>query len=235
MSDPAAIETRALHKVYHDGQRELRILRGVTLKVMPGEAVAIVGASGAGKSTLLHLLAGLDRPTTGEVFLGGRNYASLSETAISRLRSRSIGIIYQFHHLLPEFTALENVMLAAMIAGKTKAQARDESVRRLEETGLGERLSHRPAKLSGGEQQRVALARALINKPDVVLADEPTGNLDAETAAETIDCLWNSTLEKGRALVIVTHEASIARRADRILRLERGKLREVSGAGAKSA
>jgi len=197
---------------------------GVDLKVGAGESVAIVGASGVGKSTLLHLLAGLDRPTSGVVLLNGEPYSSQNETETARIRATMIGIVYQFHHLLPEFTAEENVLMPGLVAGLPLREARQRAEERLIEVGLGDRRRHRPAKLSGGERQRVALARALMNDPSVVLADEPTGNLDADTARETIELLWQSTLAKGKSLVIVTHEPFIARRAGRIHRLEKGKL-----------
>lgn len=218
------VEAQALHRHFHDGTRELRILQGIDVKVMSGESLAIIGVSGSGKSTLLHLLAGLDQPTSGKVFLNGEEYSSLSELDISRRRSRVIGLIYQFHHLMPEFTALENVMLPGMIARRPMEEVRQAAQSRLEEVGLKDRTGHRPTKLSGGEQQRVALARALMNDPSIVLADEPTGSLDRDSAIEAIDLLWKATTEKGKALVIVTHEPSIARRADRIFRLEAGQL-----------
>jgi lipoprotein-releasing system ATP-binding protein len=220
------LEAMDLAKTFHDGARELKILRGVDLRVELGESTAIVGVSGSGKSTLLHLLAGLDRPTEGVVRLAGQDYSTLRDEEIAHRRARAIGIIYQFHHLLPEFNALENVLLPALVAGKSRAEARRLAAERLDEVGLSDRLSHRPGKLSGGEQQRVALARSLVNDPLVVLADEPTGNLDADTAAEAIDLLWKSTLDKDRALVIVTHEPSIARRADRVLELRDGLLHD---------
>lgn len=220
------IEARGLHRFFHDATRELHILQGIDLRVMPGESLAIIGVSGSGKSTLLHLLAGLDRPSQGEVFLNGEEYSSLSETEISRRRSRDIGIIYQFHHLMPEFTALENVMLPGMIARRPMDEIRTSAEARLAEVGLKDRFNHRPTKLSGGEQQRVALARALMNDPLLVLADEPTGSLDTDSAQEAIDLLWNATTRKGKALVIVTHEPTIALRADRILRLEGGRFHD---------
>ena len=220
------VEAVDLHRYFHDGARELRIMQGVNLQVARGEAVAIVGVSGSGKSTLLHLLAGLDRPTNGKVLLEGANFTSLSEYETARQRSRVIGLIYQFHHLLPEFSALENVMLPGMIARRPTEEIEANAQRRLSEVGLAERMGHRPAKLSGGEQQRVALARALMNDPGLVLADEPTGSLDADSAREAIDLLWKATKEKGRALVIVTHEPTIAKRADRVFRLEGGTLRQ---------
>jgi lipoprotein-releasing system ATP-binding protein len=219
-----AIEARALHKSFQDADRSLKVLRGADLSVYPGEAVAIVGVSGSGKSTLLHILAGLDQPTKGQILLNGNPY-SVSGTEASALeRARSIGIVYQFHHLLPEFNALENIMLPGLVAGLSASEARKRAEERLAEAGLADRAGHRPAKLSGGERQRVAIARALMNDPALVLADEPTGNLDAETARESTEMLWKSTLEKGRALIIVTHEPSIASKAGRIFSLEKGRL-----------
>jgi len=222
------VEAIGLWRSFKDAERELTILKGVDLQVMPGEALAIVGVSGSGKSTLLHLLAGLDQPSKGIVKLEGEPYTGLDELSMARRRSRVIGIIYQFHHLMPEFSALENVMLPGMIARRPLPETKQLAIKSLEEVGLGGRLHHRPAKLSGGEQQRVALARALMNNPHLVLADEPTGSLDAGSAREAVDLLWQGTKAKGKALVIVTHEPTIARRADRILRLESGVLHDVT-------
>jgi len=213
-----------VEKVYRDGERLLHVLRGASLEIFPGEIVSIVGASGSGKSTLLHLLGALDRATSGTIEFRGRDYRSMSSAELARLRNRSIGFIFQFHHLLAEFTARENVMMPGLIAGRQKEELKPIAERRLAELGLEDRLDHRPAKLSGGEQQRVALARALINDPDLVLADEPTGNLDAESAAVVIDLLWKNVRDNHRALVIVTHDPEIARRADRCLRLREGRL-----------
>lgn len=212
-------------KNYFDGPRVLNILTGLSIEVKKGESVSIMGASGVGKSTLLHLLGALDRPTSGEIFLNDKQYNKLSDKELAKLRNECIGIIYQFHHLLPEFSALENVMIPAMINNKkSKKDVTELAKNILIEVGLSERLTHRPAKLSGGEQQRVALARALINNPDVILADEPTGDLDQDTAQGMIELIWEKIIGKNKSLIIVTHDQSIALKADRCLKLERGKL-----------
>lgn len=218
------LRAEGVEKVYRDGDRLLHVLRGVSLDIYPGEIVSIVGASGSGKSTLLHLLGALDRATAGRIVFRGQEYAAMTSAQLAQFRNRSIGFIFQFHHLLAEFSARENVMMPALIAGRNSDEVSSLAERRLTELGLGERLHHRPTKLSGGEQQRVALARALINDPDLVLADEPTGNLDSESAAAVIDLLWNNVRDNHRALVIVTHDPEIARRADRCLRLRDGRL-----------
>ncbi len=215
---------REVQKHYRDGERLLQVLRGASLEVYAGEIVSIVGASGSGKSTLLHLLGALDRPTAGAIFFRDRDYSKMTDAELADFRNRSIGFIFQFHHLLAEFSALENVLIPGLIAGKQRSEILPQAIERLEALGLGERLHHRPSKLSGGEQQRVALARALINDPDLILADEPTGNLDAESAAGVIDLLWNHVRNSQRALVIVTHDPEIARRADRCLRLREGRI-----------
>lgn len=215
---------REIQKHYRDGERLLKVLRGASLEVYPGEIVSIVGASGSGKSTLLHLLGALDRPTAGTILFRDCDYATMSDAQLATFRNRSIGFIFQFHYLLAEFSALENVLIPGLIAGKQRAEILPLAVARLETLGLGERLHHRPSKLSGGEQQRVALARALMNDPDLILADEPTGNLDAESAAGVIELLWNHVRNTHRALVIVTHDPEIARRADRCLRLREGRI-----------
>ncbi|MGB9691097.1 MAG: ABC transporter ATP-binding protein [Candidatus Sumerlaeaceae bacterium] len=213
-----------VEKHYRDGERLLKVLRGVSLEVYTGEIVSIVGASGSGKSTLLHLLGALDRATSGTISFRGRDYSAMSNAELAALRNRSIGFIFQFHHLLSEFSARENVIIPGLIARRPKEELVRLADQRLHELGLSDRLHHRPATLSGGEQQRVALARALINEPDLVLADEPTGNLDAESAAAVIELLWNNVRDNHRALVIVTHDPEIARRADRCLRLREGRL-----------
>lgn len=218
------LRAEGVEKVYRDGDRLLHVLRGASLDIYPGEIVSIVGASGSGKSTLLHLLGALDRATAGRIVFRGQEYAAMTSAQLAQFRNRSIGFIFQFHHLLAEFSARENVMMPALIAGRNSDEVSSLADRRLTELGLGERLHHRPTKLSGGEQQRVALARALINDPDLVLADEPTGNLDSESAAAVIDLLWNNVRDNHRALVIVTHDPEIARRADRCLRLRDGRL-----------
>ena len=216
-----------LHKSYHDGRRELRVLQGVDLKVQAGEAIAIIGMSGAGKSTLLHLLGGLDRPDAGHLTFQGEEMTKWPRSRMDHYRCHSIGFVFQFHHLLPEFTALENVMMPALVARASKAEAREKARILLQEMGLEERSSHRPSKLSGGEQQRVALARALINRPDLLLADEPTGNLDLRTGLRVIESIWKATVEQDRSLIIVTHEPMIAERADRVFHLTLGKLEQV--------
>jgi lipoprotein-releasing system ATP-binding protein len=220
------LEARGIHKDYFDGTRVLPVLRGADLLVRAGEIVSIVGASGAGKSTLLHLLGALDRPTKGSVILGGRDLSALDSAQLAEVRGRSVGFIFQFHHLLAEFSALENVMVPGLILGRPADELRRKATAGLEALGLGERLSHRPSKLSGGEQQRVSLARALMNNPDVILADEPTGNLDTESAEQVISLLWGNVRDNSKSLVIVTHEPEIARRADRCLRLREGRLVE---------
>lgn len=218
------LRAESVEKVYRDGDRLLHVLRGCSLEIYPGEIVSIVGASGSGKSTFLHLLGALDRATAGKINFRGRDYDAMSSAELAELRNRSIGFIFQFHHLLTEFSARENVMMPALIARRRKDQILKLADKRLEELGLTDRIHHRPNKLSGGEQQRVALARALINDPDLVLADEPTGNLDAESAAKVIDLLWNNVRDNHRALVIVTHDLEIAKRANRCLRLRDGRL-----------
>ncbi|MBI4409794.1 MAG: ABC transporter ATP-binding protein [Gemmatimonadetes bacterium] len=215
-----------LHKVYieEDGS-ELRVLAGVEIRVAPGEAVAIVGASGAGKSTLLHLLGGLDRPTAGVVLLDGRPLSTLSDRELAIVRNSRIGFIFQFHHLLREFTALENVMMPLFIAGADRRRAADRARALLQGVGLGERLSHKPSQLSGGEQQRVAVARALANRPVLLLADEPSGNLDTHTSEQLHDLFFRLRTEHGVAMVLATHNRELADRADRILLLKEGQLR----------
>ncbi len=193
----------------------------------------MVGASGAGKSTLLHILGALDRATSGEVLLEGNAVSSLSDRGLADLRSRRVGFVFQFHHLLPEFSALENVMLPRMVIGEPKGEAERAARAVLEEVGLGERLHHRPAELSGGEQQRVAVARALANEPAVVLADEPSGNLDRETGRRLQDLLWSLRDARGRTFVIATHDGSIARRADRVLELADGVVASVEPASIR--
>ncbi|HEY8484952.1 MAG TPA: ABC transporter ATP-binding protein [Longimicrobiales bacterium] len=222
----AVLEGRDLCKTYVEADgRELTVLNGVEIRVAPGEAVAIVGASGAGKSTLLHLLGGLDRPTSGAVYLAGRDLAALSDRELAAVRNAQIGFVFQFHHLLREFSALENVMMPMLIAGVDRAAAAARARELLEEVGLGERLHHKPWQLSGGEQQRVAVARALANRPVVLLADEPSGNLDTHTGEQLHDLFFRLRAEHGVALVVATHNRELADRADRILLVKEGKLR----------
>jgi lipoprotein-releasing system ATP-binding protein len=212
----------------------IRVLRGIDLAVRRGETVAIVGPSGAGKSTLLHVLGGLDLPTGGRVALGGRELSRLDDEELASVRNRYVGFVFQFHHLLRDFTALENVMLPQVIAGVERARARERAMRLLTQVGLEERVAHRPAKLSGGEQQRVAVARALANEPPVLLADEPSGNLDRETSERLHDVLFDLVEHHGTALVVVTHNTSLAGRTDRVLELRDGTLRRLDGTGEGS-
>ena len=216
---------RDVHRDYVGGAgKVLRILRGADLTVAAGEAVAIVGASGSGKSTLLHILGALDRPTSGTVEIGGVNVAALDEEGAADLRNRQVGFVFQFHHLLREFTALENVMMPALIRGDGQDQARSRGRTLLEQIGLGDRLEHKPGELSGGEQQRVAVARALVNEPLVILADEPTGNLDARTSEGVQEALFGLLNEHEVAMVVVTHSGDLAARAHRVLKLTEGVL-----------
>jgi lipoprotein-releasing system ATP-binding protein len=219
------IVARGLWRVYRGGGgSELTVLAGVDLEVSAGEAVAIVGASGAGKSTLLHLLGGLDRPTAGDVMVDGHALGELSAVELAGFRNRSIGFVFQFHHLLREFSAEENVMMPLLIAGVPLREAREQARGLLAEVGLSERTTHRPAQLSGGEQQRVAVARALVNQPRVVLADEPSGNLDTHTSEQLHDLFFRLRADHGVALVLATHNRELADRTDRVLRVRDGKL-----------
>ena len=217
--------TRSLRKSYLMGGRTLDVLEGIDLAVARGESLALRGASGAGKSTLLHLLGGLDLPNAGEIFFDGVNLRSLGAAALAQWRNRRVGFIFQAYHLLPELTALENVMLPARMAGTAPGAAAARAAQMLDRVGLSQRVQHRPWELSGGEQQRVAIARALVNSPDLILADEPTGNLDSHTGEEIIRLLDALRAERQATLIIATHDAGIASRAPRVLELVDGRIK----------
>ncbi|WP_107971668.1 lipoprotein-releasing ABC transporter ATP-binding protein LolD [Neisseria elongata] len=214
----------AVCKNYYDGQLNVQVLDNLTLQVDKGQSIGIVGASGSGKSTLLHILGGLDKPTSGRVSLMGQDLSELSQKQLSRLRNRHLGFVYQFHHLLPEFSALENVMMPLLIGKRPKEQARERALLMLEKVGLKNRVQHRPGELSGGERQRAAIARALVTDPACLLADEPTGNLDRKNALNILDMMMELKQELGTALVVVTHDDEMAARFDRVLNMTDGAL-----------
>ncbi len=218
------LSVRDLHKSFSEGGSEIHVLRGVNLELAVGERLAIVGASGVGKSTLLHILGTLDRPTSGKIFFEGQELPLADEASLCQFRNRQVGFIFQFHYLLPDFTALDNVMFPALIQGMDGAQAKHEAERLLELVGLKERMSHRPGKLSGGEQQRVAVARAVILKPKLVLADEPTGSLDLRIGEEVQDLLFRLNEEHKIALVVATHNREFADRIGRRAELRAGEI-----------
>jgi lipoprotein-releasing system ATP-binding protein len=227
------LEARGIRKVFRGGDGQpLEVLRGLDVEVHRGEFVAIVGASGAGKSTLLHLLGALDAPTGGDVWLDGSRYADLDARGTAELRNRKLGFVFQFHHLLREFSALENVMMPLLIGGMEPRQARSRAEEVLSDVGLAGRMTHRPAELSGGEQQRCAVARALVHDPNVVLADEPSGNLDHANSERLHELLIRLAREYETAVVVVTHNRQLAARADRILWLEDGRLTTVTSVDA---
>jgi lipoprotein-releasing system ATP-binding protein len=216
-----------LEKEYRTGPEVVRVLRGASVTIRPGEFVALIGASGVGKSTLLYLLGGLDRPTSGRVLFQGEDLASRGETGLARYRRRDVGFVFQFYNLLGDMSALENAMIPALIERKPAREVRDLAAAALAEVGLGDRMKHRPGELSGGEQQRVAIARALINRPKVILADEPTGNLDPKTSEVIYDLFLRLQAERGVALLVATHNPDLARKAERGYRLVEGRAREI--------
>jgi lipoprotein-releasing system ATP-binding protein len=222
----SVLEARGVHKSFTQGPVTLQVLQGVMLAVGAGERLAIVGASGSGKTTLLQILGGLDRPTTGQVFVDGQDIHGLSEEARGMLRNRALGFVYQFHHLLPEFSALENVAMPLLVRRTPVAEAKSKAREILQRVGLGERLDHRPYQLSGGERQRAAVARALVTQPKILLADEPTGNLDGGNAESVFELMLELNRERGTSLVVVTHDLRLANRMERVYEITGGILTE---------
>ncbi|MDP1678477.1 MAG: ABC transporter ATP-binding protein [Bacteroidota bacterium] len=217
------LEIKNIHKQYYTGiSNQLNVLKGISLSINSGEIISVVGQSGAGKSTLVHILGLLDRPSKGEIIFDDKDVTNLSDEQISKIRNLNIGFVFQFHHLLPEFTALENVMMPALIAGKNGKEEMSKAKSLLNEVGLSHRENHRPNELSGGEQQRVAVARSLMNSPKIIFADEPSGNLDAENAEKLHDLLFNLRTKYNQTFVIVTHNKDLANRSDRIITLSNG-------------
>ena len=223
-SAEALIRIVDLHKSYYDGETELPVLQGIDFEVNMSELIAVIGASGVGKSTLLHIIGTLDRPTAGRVLYDEQDIFTWQDTELARFRNKEIGFVFQFHHLLPEFTALENVAMGALITTPNNKAVYEEAASLLDYVGLSERLSHYPSQLSGGERQRVAIARALINKPKVILADEPTGNLDRRSSEAVLELLWDLNSKSGQTFVIVTHNQELAQKMDSVVQLVDGKV-----------
>ncbi len=219
-----------VHKIFRQNKKTnagLHVLKSIDLEIQKGELVSIVGASGAGKSTLLHILGGLDRPTEGEVYWGETNINKIGDEKLARLRTKEVGFVFQYHHLLPEFTALENVAIPHMIFGESKKTSLEAAEKYLEMVGLKDRLNHKPSELSGGEQQRVAIARAIVNQPRIVLTDEPTGNLDSATALDLFNIILELNRANGQTFVIITHNEKLAEKTHRVMLMEDGKIRKV--------
>lgn len=223
-SENAVLQAQGIHKNFKKGKLNIPVLKGVDFSVAKGETVAIVGSSGAGKSTLLHILGTLDDPTEGKVIFDGKNVFAISEEERSKFRNRHLGFVFQFHYLLPEFSALENVMMPGLIAGRHDSYLKGSAEELLREVGLSHRLQHKPSELSGGECQRVAVARALMMKPDILMGDELTGNLDSENSTNLIDLLLDLNQRRGVSLVLVTHDSGIARRMSRVVEMKDGRL-----------
>ncbi len=226
ITNGAIVVTHDLHKVYETGGRKVHVLKGINLEVNEGQIVAIVGRSGAGKSTLLHILGALDRPSSGSVHINHTKIDNFDDKKLASFRNQTVGFVFQFHHLLPEFDALENVMMPALIAGLPEHEIVDRASSLLSQVGLEHRLTHRPSELSGGELQRVAVARALINNPKIVLADEPSGNLDQANSEALHELLWNLSRKDGRTFIIVTHNRELAENADKIVELFDGRIKK---------
>lgn len=220
------LECQNINKFYQEGDNQTQVLKGVSFAMQPNELVAIVGSSGSGKSTLLHTLGGLDQPSSGEVFIKGQSLQKASESELAKLRNQNLGFVYQFHHLMADFSALENVMMPLLIGRQNKTEAKDRAEKMLNAVGLSHRISHRPSALSGGERQRVAIARALVNHPALVLADEPTGNLDHKTTESIFELIQSLNQEQNIAFLLVTHDMGLAEKLSRRLTMQDGVLRE---------